>query len=224
MTENTLQKIMRYYDNIVIMALIQLVTFGIGSASDVVLLRTLDNIKEDRAKAFFDELSKGNVLIDESILQSEDFLHSYFATTKMALNSRRREKIEMFARLLKYSITGEGLQDIDEYEDFLGILDDLSYREIRALAIMDGFSSLPQTAEQNDLTWTDTFWDKFVNGLGVELKIPPEEVSDFMNRISRTGCYEMFTGSYWGYTGGKGKLTPIYKKLKNFIMEKANDN
>lgn len=224
MAENTLEKILQYYDNRIIRALIQFIPLGIGSALDVVLIKTLENIREDRARAFFDELSNGNVLIDESLLQSEDFLHSYFATSKMALNSRRREKIQMFARLLKSSIIGEGPQEIDEYEDFLGILDELSYRELRALAIMDEFSSMPRTAEQNDLAWTNTFWDEFVNRLGVELKTPPEEVSDFMNRISRTGCYEMFTGSYYNYTGGKGKLTPIYKRLKNFIMEKANDN
>jgi hypothetical protein len=223
MAENTLQKILQYYDNRVIRALIQLVPFGFGSAVDVVLMKTLDNIREERARAFFDELSKGNVVVNESLLESEDFLHSYFATTKMALNSRRREKIQMFARLLKSSIIGKGPQDIDEYEDFLGILDELSYRELQALAIMDEFSSMRRTAEQDDPTWTNTFWDEFVNRLGVELKIPPEEVNDFMNRISRTGCYEMDIESYFANYSGR-KLTPIYERLKNFIMEKANDN
>jgi hypothetical protein len=163
------------------------------------------------------------VLIDESLLESEDFLHSYFATTKMALNSRRREKIQMFARLLKSSIIGEGPQHIDEYEDFLGILDELSFRELRALAILDEFSSISSATEQNDPAWIDTFWDKFVNRLGVELKIPPQEVNDFMNRISRTGCYEMDIKSYFANSSGR-KLTPIYKRLKIFIMEKGNDN
>ncbi len=219
MAENTLQKILQYYDNRVIRALIQLVPLGIGSAIDVVLIRTLENIREERARAFFDELSSGNMFVNESLLESKDFLHSYFATIKMALNSRRREKIQFFARLLKSSIIGEGPQNIDEYEDFLKILDELSYRELQALAIMDEFSSFPRTAEHNDLIWTNTFWHKFINRLETELKIPPEESSDFMNRISRTGCYEMFTGSYFDYIGGKGKLTPTYQRLKQYIME-----
>jgi hypothetical protein len=223
MKENSLQKILPYYDNRIIRSLIQLVPIGIGGAIDVVLMQTMENIKEKRARAFFDELSNGNILIDESLLQSEDFLHSYFATTKAALNSRRREKIQMFARLLKSSITGEGPKDIEEYEDFLGILDELSIRELRALAILDEFSSIPSATEKNDSTWTATFWDKFVNRLGVELKIPPEEVNDFMNRISRTGCYEMDINSYFANSSGR-KITPIYKRLKVFIMEKANDN
>jgi hypothetical protein len=47
--------------------------------------------------------------------------------------------------------------------------------------------------------------------------VPKDEVSDFMNRISRTACYEMFTGGYLDYTGGKGKLTLTYRRLKLFI-------
>lgn len=40
-----------------------------------------------------------------------------------------------------------------------------------------------------------------------------------MNRIARTGCYEMFTGTYANYTGGRGKLTPTYHRLKKFIED-----
>ena len=31
--------------------------------------------------AFFDELAKGDVIVDEELLKFEDFLHAYFATT-----------------------------------------------------------------------------------------------------------------------------------------------
>ena len=87
--------------------------------------------------AFFDELAKGDVIVDEELLKSEDFLHAYFATTKYALNTRRREKIEMFARLLKSSITEKDISSIDEYEDLLKVLDELSYRELLALRILE---------------------------------------------------------------------------------------
>ncbi len=95
----------KYENNRVIRGLIQLVPFGIGGAIDVVLTKTLENIQEERASAFFDELAKDDAVVDESLLESEDFLHAYFVTAKYALNSRRREKIKMFARLLKSSLT-----------------------------------------------------------------------------------------------------------------------
>ena len=136
-------------------------------------------------------------------------------------NSRRREKIKMFARLLKSSLTECDLAGIDEYEDFLNILDEISYRELLALAIMDEYSTRPRTEKQNDLEWVGTFWDEFESRLSKELNIPSNQVADFMNRIARTGCYEMFTGTYWDYTGGKGKLTPTYQRLKRFIIDNS---
>ena len=57
-------------------------SFGIGGAIDVVLTKTLENIQEERAGAFFDELVVGNIVVDEDLLKSEDFLHAYYATTK----------------------------------------------------------------------------------------------------------------------------------------------
>jgi len=208
----------KYEKNRVIRGLIQLVPLGIGGAIDVALTITLEKIREERAAAFFAELDKGNVIVDESLLKSEDFLHKFFTTTNYALNSRRREKIRMFARLLKSSLTENDLADIDEYEDFLKILDDLSHRELSALKILDEYSSTPRKEEQNDFQWTHQFWAEFEQRLEKELNIPANQVSDFMNRIVRTGCYETFTG-YWDYEGGKGKLTPTYQRFKKFIED-----
>lgn len=210
----------KYESNLVIRGLIQLLPFGIGGTIDMVLNKTSEKIQKERASVFFEELSAGDIIVDESLLESEDFLHAYFATTKFALNSRRREKIQMFARLLKNSLTEHEIQDIDEYEDYLKILEELSYREIVALRIMDDFSMIPREKGQNDLQWIDLFWSDFEKKLSNTINIPTEQVTDFMNRTSRTGCYEPITGGYLGYTGGKGKLTPTYQKLKKFIETK----
>lgn len=217
---NKLQPLLsKYESNRVIRGLIQLVPLGIGSAIDVVLIKTLENIQEERVNTFFDELAAGNVIVDESLLESEDFLHAYYATTRAALNSRRREKIQMFARLLKSSLKGNEISNIDEYEDFVKILDELSYRELIALNILDEYSVTPRSDDQNDLNWTDQFWNKFEERLMNELGIPGDQVVDFMNRIARTGCYEMFMGGYYDYTGGRGKLTSTYQRLKKFIED-----
>lgn len=127
----------------------------------------------------------------------------------------------MFARLLKSSLTKNEITNIDEYEDYLKILDEISYRELLALKILDEYSSTPRSQEQNDLQWTNEFWDNFECRLDNELGIPKDQITDFMNRIGRTGCYEMFTGRFWDYTGGKGKLTSTYFKLKKFVESRG---
>ena len=209
----------RYQGNRVIRGLLQLVPFGIGSALDVVLLQTIQKIRMERAQIYFDELASGNLVVNPALLESEDFLHCYALTTRMALNSRRREKIGMFARLLKNSFAEPDNIDVDKYEDFANILDELSYREIQALSLLDEYSEVPRSDEQNDLQWLNIFWEEFESRLCAKLSLPPEEVPDFMNRIARTGCYEMLTGTYWDYTGGKGKLTPTYRHFKRFVVE-----
>jgi len=59
-------------------------------------------------------------------------------------------------------VTGEGPNGVDEYEDFLNILDELSYRELQALSILDQFSNRPRTSDQNDGQWANTFWEEFI--------------------------------------------------------------
>lgn len=89
MTDSTTEKLLlRYESNRVIRGLVQLIPLGIGGAIDVVLTRTLTTIREERSRAFFDELAKGSSQLDLATLESEDFLHCYFATTRYALNSR----------------------------------------------------------------------------------------------------------------------------------------
>jgi hypothetical protein len=212
----------RYSRSTTIRALIQLIPFSAGGAVDVFLMGRLDAIRAERAKAFFDELSKSDAILTPEAIDSEDFLHRYFTTVKCALNTRRREKIKAFARLLKASLGDDGTcADADVYEDFLSILDGLSYREIRALALLEQYYKTPRDAGQNDLQWTNIFWEEFVVVAGKELGLQADVVVDFMNRISRTGCYEMFTGSYMDYTGGKGRLTPTYFRLKKMINEEG---
>lgn len=213
-----------YEGNRVIRSLVQLVPLGIGSAVDVALVQTVQKIRIERARTFFDEFVRGNTSIDDALLKSEDFLHCYTLTASLALNSRRKEKIRMFARLLKSSLVASGPSGTDEYEDFLHILDDLSYREIQALKILDELSSdVPRNDDQNDLQWIRVFWDEFEDQLCRHLNIPKEEIADFMLRIARTGCYATLTGTYWESTGAKGVLTPTYRRLKGFIAARETD-
>jgi hypothetical protein len=210
----------RYSRNPLLRGLIQLIPFGIGSGIDVALVTHIENIRAERVRIFFDELQNGNRELSPELLESEDFLHCYFSTTKAALNSRRTEKIRIFAKLLKSSFDGTNTVNIDEYEEFLSILDDLSFREILILLKLYSFEiEYPKQGEENDLQRASRFWDKFVEELNTELGVRVDEVDSIMTRLNRTGCYETFIGGYFDYTGGKGKLTPTFFRMKDLILE-----
>lgn len=220
--QDALEKlVVRYEKNPVLRALFQLVPFGVGSAADILVTTTIKNIQEERSRTFFDELGSGSLELNLTLLESEDFLHCFFATTKAALNSRRREKIQMFARLLKSSVVEGNFSDTDEYEEFLGILDEISFRELIILDTLDKYEAqYRQNDKENDLQKTEHYWVAFKKDVEVKAGIPMQEIDGYLTRLNRTGCYETIVGGYLGYDGGRGKLSPNYFRLRKYIQDK----
>ena len=206
----------RYEGNPVIRGLVQL--FPYGSAIEGALLTTIQNIRHDRLKTFFDELAGGNIEITPELIESEDFLHAYYATVKATLNTRRREKIKMFANLLKTSFHLGLLQDIDEYEEFLRLLDEMSFRELSVLLKLYKYENRrTEPALESDRERADSYWDDFVAELVQELGIKDNEVSYYLQRLERTGCYEKFEAP-WGNDKKSGHLTTTFYRLKEMIV------
>lgn len=138
--QTALQRIADAYEGSpIVRALVQVVMapipYGIGSAIGAALTSAIENMREERLRTFFDELAKGTRHLTEELIQEEDFLHAYFSTLKAAMNTRRREKIRLFARMLS-NASQERRLGSDIFEEFLGILDDLSVRELQILLIL----------------------------------------------------------------------------------------
>jgi len=207
----------RYEKSPVIRALVQLIPLGIGGAADAALTTIISNIREDRARTFFDELAAQGLPLTEKEMQSEDFLHAYFATCKAALNTRRREKIRLFAGLLHNYASNP--TEFEEFEEHLSVLDDLSYREFQVLVILKQYEEAnPQRQEENELKRANRFWDGFLAECATKLKIPTEEINGMLTRLNRTGLYQTIVGAYLDYSGDRGRLTPNFYRF----IEKLN--
>ncbi len=207
----------------VLQSLAQLVGLMPGGQPIPVLATVVEKIVTTmihrRERIFFEELKTGRSTLEEGVLQSEDFIHKFLITYREARKSAREEKIRYLARLLKASEQPTLSCSLDEYEELLGILEELSYRELSALAIVDDFYS------QHPIKFGDN--DKPVNeSLGQylpilhrtledKLGIKHQERRDFLIRLSRSQCYEPI--EYLAGTSGDGYLTPLYYRLKRFI-------
>lgn len=204
----------RYEKNPIIRALVQLIPWGVGSAADVAITTVLARIREERAREFFDQLASGELELTQEQIATEDFLHAYFATARAALNTRRREKIRLFAQLFA-NYAGKGLVgDSDVYEEYLSILDDLSYREFQILLILKRHQDCtPRQPQQNDLQWSSTFWDAFLDSVVSEVGIPRQEIPGILARLNRTGLYKTIVGTFLGYGGDQGLLTPNFDRF-----------
>lgn len=160
----------------------------------------------------------GQMHLTSEVVESEDFLHAFMATTQAALRARRREKIELLARLLKSSFGETGPDSIDEYEELLAILDDLSFREIRVLGILAKHERATCFAsDDNDLQRANKTWPGFEQDVERMLGILPHQLAPILVRIQRSGCYAEITGGYWDYTGGRGRLTELFRRLESVV-------
>jgi hypothetical protein len=133
----------RYARSPIIRSLLSLLPFS-GPADELMRHRA-EEIHQERLLAFLDEVQDGTKDLTTDVIESEDFLHCFFKTTRVALHSRRREKIRMFARMLTAGVeSGVIREDSGKYEELLATLDSLSLREFGV--------SIPQTpsADNND--------------------------------------------------------------------------
>ena len=223
-TEETIYNLAkRYESSSVIRGLIQLIPFGVGSAFDVVTAVKFSQIREERIRVFFDEIASGSIELTPEVIESEEFLHAYFSTLNAVTHTHRKEKIKLFAKLLTSTLRENLTSKIDEYEEFLKILEELSYREFVILTKLESYEDrFPKRSGENDLQRVSRFWDDFSTEVKGELQIQSNELDASLTRLNRTGCYETFTGAFLSYTGGKGKLTPIYYRLKSLLVESTD--
>jgi len=209
-----------YENNPIIRPLLQLIPCGIGAGVDSFLIITLNRMRQERAKIFFDEIINGNINPNNAYLKTDDFVHKYILTMRYVLNTNQKEKIIMFAKIFKNSLNKDSkIFNIDIFEDFIGILNELTFHEISALLLFETYDTVPEAIDGNELIRVNKFWNEFEERMENELNVPKSYVNNFMIRITRTGCYEEFNGNYHSYTAGKGKLTPLYYEFKKFIMK-----
>lgn len=223
MTTVTIEQLSDMYQtNPAIRALIQLVP--IVSVADAALVTKIEKTRTERARVFFDELGNGTVQLTQEMIESEDFLHCYFSTLKAASNSHRREKIRYFARLLTSSITLSEISTIDEYEEYLSILDDLSFRELELLIVLSRYEKeYFLQDDKNPLQRANRLWDQFSPEVCSKFSISDGELDGMLARLNRTGLYKTIIGTYVGYNGGRGELTPMYAKLEKMIRAEENE-
>lgn len=208
---------LKYSDSPTVKALVQLAPGG-GSL-DSLMNKRAEEIKHARLESFYDELAKGNLELTPEIIQSEDFLHSYFSTVSAVIRTKRREKIKILAQLLKASTSQTALKNTDEYEDLLSIVDEMSYRELQTLSLLDKYESyFPRQADENKLQRSSRYWPQLMEELKELLQLSKEEVEGVLTRLNRTGCYETFVGGFIGYSGGQGCLTATYLRVKALIQ------
>ena len=206
------QLAIQYSNRPAIKALLKLIPGG--SSADTLLQKRADEIKGDRVKVFFEELAQGKRELTDDLIQTEDFLHSYFCTLRAALNCRQREMIKNFARLLDSSLDPMLQVSSDEHEELLTILEEITVREFAILSDLRNRELAHSWKEgENALQHALRYWGEFKTTIVEAYDVPAESFNAFMARLERTGLYLRITGNYLDYSGDIGTTTPLLARL-----------
>ncbi len=189
-----------------------------------VLTKTVSIIKKEKDILFFSELKRNSSLLNEGLLSSNEFLQKFLITYKAVQETGVNEKIKYFTSLLMSSSSNENYLPIDQCEELIRIIVELSFVEIKILSILDLFESsvdgYKEKKPNEKHEHVKLFWNKFHHRL--KEYIPEEDINSRLNRLQRTGLYEKFelyTFDDLGNTDNPdGFLTSLYYKLKEYAI------
>lgn len=205
----------KYEAQPIIKALIQ--SLPIGAAADTVLSGYINKMKAEKMRAFFEQLANGDIELTEDLIKDDNFLHAYFATVNYVLLNRSKLKIKAFAEILK-SLYRDQL-NMDEFEDYEQIFNELSEREFLILSVKYEFEkhAASDTRELNPAQRTSTYWADFKNEIKNKMGIEADELNSMLLRVQRTGCFNKHKG-YWDESHEEeGNTTPMFAKLRTVV-------
>lgn len=197
-------------------ALLSLVPYW--SVADTLMLQRAEEVRQERVRAFFDELALHPERLNEEVIQGNEFIHCFLRTTEAVLKTRREEKIRYFARLLIAATRADAFSDIDEFEDLLDVLVVTSMRELGALVLLRSYEQEgPGDDGEERNKALIAFWPRFREEACQRLSIPADEFPGFMTRLERTSLYTSSLGMVWGATG-EGITTPQFARLASLVL------
>jgi hypothetical protein len=165
---------------------------------------------------FFNELNRGNIPLTEDDIQSDDFLYKYFITIKAVIKTRRDEKIKHFANLLLHANSDLLNNKTDSYEDFLKVLDDLTYQETFILLFIRQFAfEYKKPAGLSNMGMYRPMKEK----LASILEVSEDEIRSYFVRLERTGLVHHYQASVFDKdVHSYIILTDTFKKLEQLTQ------
>ena len=171
---------------------------------------------------FADELISLNLNTPEDQVKSREYCEAFGATATRVLETKREEKIRLFARLFAAYVKDEDTSPkaFDVFEEQLNILDDVEYREFELLLVLHEFETrFPIQADENQCQRTGRYWKALQERVQTQFGLPEEEMDAVLQRLIRTGLYHLITGNYWDYVGNRGHTTALFARLLTKISQ-----
>lgn len=170
----------------------------------------LNNRFENKLKLVLDEIINGDEIITPEMLQDIDVISSFLQMMEAVKRTQVNEKIIIFARLFKNFILSENSIKQDEYEEYLNVLSELSFREIDIL--MTYHNHMNHCKEVSNI-FESTTYQSFKCEIFSRYLITEAELTDILTRMQNKGLCVFYMGHSYNDVNIKTFSTAYFEKL-----------
>jgi len=157
-----------------------------GDVIDTNINEIVNNFVKQKQEIFLDEILKNDIELCTVDVNDVEFIMNFKKTLDAVNRLSNNDKIKYFANLLRNGYMKKEKISNDEYEEFLRILNDLSYREINYIFFLYDFENKNDKENKN-------YWYNFMSEFEKNFQINRYESYEIYKRIANTGiiCEEL---------------------------------
>ena len=209
----------KYSENALLRASISLIPY-IGSPLDIFLTTKAQKIVNDRIMSLFDKLREEmntleDRMVDKNYINSEEFIDLFIRTIDTAAKTRNKEKIKLYAKLLKGAIK---FQDRMKYspEEYLQVLSELNIKELEVAKAVYRQQKQERREDENELEWAlRCGWEELEKECP---SIPKEDFRFIFLRLEKSGLIRELPPGFLG-EGGIFMITDVFKKIMKYLEQ-----
>ena len=209
----------KYSENVVLRGAITLIPF-IGSPLDIFLTTKAQKIVNDRIMNLFNELIEEmstleDGMVDKDYIDSEEFIEVFTKTIETAAKTRSKEKIKLYAKLLKGATK---FQDRKKYspEEYLQVLSELTMKELEVAKAIYKQQRKEKRKDENELQWAlRCGWEKLEKDCPL---IPKEDFQFILLRLEKSGLIRELPAGWFG-EGGIFGITDVFRKIMKYLEQ-----
>jgi len=214
----------KYSENALLRASISAIPF-IGSPFDVFLATKAQKIVNDRIMNLFNELIEEistleDGMVDKDYIDSEEFIELFIKTIEVSTKTRNKEKIKLYAKLLKGAIK---FQDRNKYspEEYLQALSELTIRELEVAKAVYKQQSQERKKDENEMQWIlRCGWEELEKECP---SIPEEDFRFIFLRLRKSGLIQDLEHIYFSSNKEKKKvvfvITDVFRKIMKYLEQ-----
>lgn len=154
---------------------------GAGSFINDEISKAINEFQLKKRNELLDVILSGNYEITSNLVKDEEFIINFCKTCEAVNRLATNDKVKYFGNLIRNSyLTDEKIEN-DEFEEYIHILEDISYREINYLVF------LKENEDKMKKEKKILKWHEFVKAFNEKFNIPRANIYNIFYRLKRTG-------------------------------------